>query len=258
MKLKPTSPSITVVLNAWGRPDLFLEQKQAVLNQTIKPKEIMVWHNHHKTESFNPSWFEGTTYSGCNYNMGVWSRFMMALNAKTEYICVFDDDTIPGTKWFENCIDTIQTHNGLLGTAGVNFNTSLGYKPFEHVGWRKPNEKIVRVDIVGHAWFFRREWLGLFWEEMPLIELPSIAGEDIHFSYALQKNGINTFCPPHPIGKEEMWGSTKGLVYGRSGPAISKKKKGWRAMNKCYKHYVSKGFKPHTCVQKESLQKSGG
>ena len=41
-----------------------------------------------------------------NYNYGVWARFAYALNARTDYVCVLDDDTIPGNRWLGNCLNT--------------------------------------------------------------------------------------------------------------------------------------------------------
>src|SRR5690606_35792088 len=97
-------------------------------------------------------------YSQSNNNFGVWARFAYALNAISDYVCVIDDDTVPGNQWFENCLKTLEIHNGLLGTIGIKYHTNQGYFPSTRYGWANPNETIVEVDIVGHCWFFRREW----------------------------------------------------------------------------------------------------
>jgi hypothetical protein len=52
-------------------------------------------------------------------------------------------------------------------------------------------------------------------------ELPdpkyNTCGEDMHFSYMLQKYaGIKTYVPPHPRSDMEMWGSIKGAYGGDS------------------------------------------
>jgi hypothetical protein len=47
-------------------------------------------------------------------------------------------------------------------------------------------EKVGEADIVGHSWFFERELLTAFWRELPDPKFDR-AGEDIHFSYMLQK-----------------------------------------------------------------------
>ena len=149
-------------------------------------------------------------------------RFAFALNAKSEYICIFDDDTIPGRKWLENCYNTIQTREGLLGTIGLlyqnpfppdNPNCSY-YEYYERVGWANPNEEIKQVDLVGHSWFFKKEWLSDYWREQPNPKY-NLCGEDMHFSYMLQKyRNLPTFVPSHPKNDTEMWGSIKGSIYG--------------------------------------------
>ena len=81
----------------------------------------------------------------------------------------------------------------------------------------------MEVDIVGHAWFFRQEWLGLLWQFRPNYDIMLKAGEDISFSYMLQKNGIKTYVPPHPKDNIEMYGSHPGKAweYGMDSAAIS-------------------------------------
>ena len=82
---------------------------------------------------------------------------------------------------------------GILGSAGVILNSGI-YVDHTRSGWPAKNENIERVDLVGHAWFFKREWLKYLWMEKPATW---DNGEDIHFSYLAQKYGnIQTYCPP--------------------------------------------------------------
>jgi GT2 family glycosyltransferase len=71
---------ITVILTKYKRPHLLENQFISLRNQTLKPDEILVCDNSLQ-------------------NLGVWARFSMALNAKSDFVCVIDDDTIPGIKW---------------------------------------------------------------------------------------------------------------------------------------------------------------
>ena len=50
-----------------------------------------------------------------------------------------------------------------------------------------------------------------------------VAGEDIAFSSYLQKAGINTYVPPHPKDRLDLWGSdpTKAWKYGQEPVGIS-------------------------------------
>lgn len=232
---------ITVILNGWKRPHFLKEQLSAINNQTVKPKEIMMWQN--CPDGFTPELTQGLTIATSNKNMGVWARFAYALNAKTEYICVLDDDTMPGSKWFENCLNTIKTNEGLLGTVGLIYNTTAGYYPNNRHGWAKPNDGIIQVDIVGHAWFFKREWLTAYWRELPPIGF-DVVGEDMHFSYTIQKYlGLNTYVPPHPPNDKEMWGSLKGWEMGTEQNALSLIPSNIDKMNEYLKILISKGFK---------------
>jgi GT2 family glycosyltransferase len=175
-------------------------------NQTIKPDEILLWYNN--PGDSDPNYEIGTKIptAYCTANFGVWARFAFALNAKSEYICIFDDDTIPGKKWLENCLNTMKTHEGLLGTVGLYYPQPLPaqhpqcsyYEYYERYGWVSGNDEIKQVDLVGHSWFFKKEWLSDYWRELPDPKY-NICGEDMHFSYMLQKyRGIPTYVPAHP------------------------------------------------------------
>lgn len=211
---------ITVILNGFRRPQNLDEQIQALSKSTIKPDHIMVWYNNpgigHK---FNDSVIANHIAAVNTNNWGVWARFFYAFNAPTKYVCVFDDDTIPGTKWLENCLNTMETHRGLLGTIGLLFPSgSPGYySRYFRAGWDQRNngesQRVCEVDFVGHSWFFEKDWLQYFVRELPEFPRWSMCGEDMHFSYTLRKYaGIDTFTPPHPKDDIEMWGSTKGHI----------------------------------------------
>ena len=76
-------------------------------------------------------------------------------------------------------------------------------------GWPSSNTSTVEVDLVGHSWFFRREWLTKFWNDLPPVSGFDFMGEDMHLSFAVQRYlGISTYVPPHPTDDREMWGST--------------------------------------------------
>jgi hypothetical protein len=232
---------ITVILNGYKRPQFLNEQINAIQNQTIKPKEIMLWQNN--SEGFENIIPDNIVTAVSNKNLGVWARFSYALNAKTEYICIFDDDTIPGSKWFENCLETMKTHEGLLGTIGLIYQYPNRYRPNTRYGWDNPNEETIQVDIVGHCWFFKREWLTSFWRELPPLGI-DIVGEDMHFSYTLQKYlGLNTYVPPHPKDDKEMWGSIKGWEMGTEKNALSFNESNIHLMDYYHSLLVNKGFK---------------
>ena len=87
------SKSITVVLNAYKRSNL-KEQVEAIRKQTVPVKEIFYWQNTAPGFEYDEDTYMELNASLSNYNYGVWARFAYALNAKSDYVCVIDDDTI--------------------------------------------------------------------------------------------------------------------------------------------------------------------
>jgi GT2 family glycosyltransferase len=212
---------ITVILNGYKRGNRLGEQLEALQNQTLPPNEILLWYNSpddHTEINYDIGTKIPAAY--CNYNFGVWARFYYAFNSKNPYVCVFDDDTIPGERWLENCMETMKTHEGLLGTVGLLYLNPLPpehssyYERYLRFGWPGNNDNPIEVDLVGHSWFFKKEWLSYMVRELPDPKY-NTCGEDMHFSYMLQKyGGIKTYVPPHPKGDKSLWGSLKGGEYG--------------------------------------------
>ena len=211
---------VSVILNVFKRPHTLESQIEAIKNQTIKVRseDIHVWYNtpNEDIEQFLPNDDKIRTYE-CNYNTKFFGRFTLPLLCKTKYIAIFDDDIIPGKKWFENCIKNIEQQNGILGGSGVITNGKT-YSPNIKVGWNGIHaDKAAMVDLVGHAWFFKQDSAKLMWLEPP----PSWEnGEDIFLSYVAQKYGIPTYVPPHPENEKDLWSNqpdkakTNGVEWG--------------------------------------------
>jgi GT2 family glycosyltransferase len=216
--------SIVAVLSIYRRPQYFKEQVESLLNQTILPMEIFIWINKHEdnvdfveTELegiLNSFHFEGFRVIKNDFNWKFHGRYSIAQMAQSEYVCVLDDDTIPGNQWFENCIKSMKLKNGLMGSIGeIYYITPENYVYMYKIeGWRSNNKVIKRVDVVGHSWFFRKEWLKFLWMEEPVTW---DVCEDIQFSYCLQKyGGIYSYVPPQPVENLDLCGSLKGYEYG--------------------------------------------
>jgi len=234
---------VDFVLNVFKRPESFNLQLGAVLNQTVKPNQIFVWEN---GEASVPSGLaRDLIHVRSSRNLGVWSRFALALNSNADYICILDDDTIPGRRWVENCLASMRQKEGLYGARGLRFESKYSYSLYEEFGVHNPNDSVEIVDIVGHAWFFRREWLAAYWGEYINAFDEALAGEDMHFSFALQKTlGLPTLVPPHPQNNLEFWGSLPDTAkrLGTSNVAISKSPRAMDKFERALRHYRSKGF----------------
>lgn len=243
---------VSVVMNLYKHPEGLEEQLQAVESQNLKPKEILLYQDGTSDTISIPehlvSRFTVIDISPCN--VGVWGRFYFAQRYATgSYICVLDDDTIPGRRWLENCHFAMQEQEGLYGTVGVVLDDARKY-PYENslywrrIGWCNPNIHTVEVDFVGHSWFFKKEWLQWLLEAPKEIQL-KIAGEDMAFSYQLQKHGIKTFVPPHPERELDLFGSIphRAKKLGTQKDKISQHHESSRVFNKAVNILIDKGWK---------------
>ena len=208
-------PAISVILTAWMRPQYLEEQVERVLNQTVPPCEVVLWYNAPPKKlgfierkplvSFKNDRFVRKIV--CDHNFGIIPRFTLASCLEGDFVCIFDDDTLPGERWFENCLNYVDAEKVLCGTIGLRYLSRTELKTQKpRMGWEGMNEKLEFVDLVGHSWFFRRHWAKYFWDEEPVLRT---FGEDIHFCAMLQRRGIRTACPPHPPGNRSLWGSVK-------------------------------------------------
>jgi len=236
------TPSISVILNVYKRPHMLEPQLESILGQTVNvnPKNIHVWYNFSDVEQLSPSIPEVKTYV-CNWNTKFFGRFTLPLLCRTKYIAIFDDDNLPGCKWFENCLNVINTEetNGVLGGTGVILKDTENFK----VGWNGDTfDHTMRVDFIGQTWFFRQEWAKYMWYEPPICW---DNGEDIMFCYLVQKyGGVNTFVPPHPTTDTDMWSTHFGTAWkvGRDGNA-SWRLGGHRAMReRIYQTCIKRGW----------------
>ena len=236
--------SITVILNCYRRPEYLKEQIISIKEQTVKPKEIWLWVNYHEdNKDIDFAEFDVDRVIRNDYNWKFYGRFAGAMLSDSKFIAMFDDDTIPGKKWFQNCLDTMKTNEGILGGAGVILNGNK-YTGHDRFGWSSRNEKIVEVDLVGHAWFFKQEWLKYLWMEKPFTWEN---GEDIQFSYCAQRfGGIKTYCPPHPKYDKELFSSMKGYELGVDDKATSKARNHkifYPQRDACVKNAINNGWK---------------
>lgn len=210
---------ITVILNCYRRPYNLKMQIDAIRAQSAQPKQIWLWINHHEdNEGFDTSDLDVDRVFKNDFNWKFYGRFAAALLADSEYIAIYDDDTVPGSRWHENCLNTMQTHEGILGSAGIILKSDQ-YVDHDRCGWPTQNKKVTEVDLVGHAWFFKREWLRYLWQEKPVTW---DNGEDIQFGFmAKVHGGIPTYCPPHPPEDKDLHGSILGNELGIDNKATS-------------------------------------
>lgn len=252
-----TKFDISVVVNLYKRPECLEKQLQALENQTLKPTKIMLFHD--AVASGEPITLPSMLKDKFDIievatkNTGVWGRFKFAKQAKTNYVCVFDDDTIPGNRWLESCHYQMQHQEGLYGANGVIMINPEEYPlNFISFGWKNPNKKLLAVDFVGHSWFFKTKWLDSLFQAPKSIQELKICGEDMSFSYQLQKVlNLPTYVPPHPSRKYDLYGSLPGYArkFGSTKVALSACKHNTTLYNKAINILLQQDYKWQTVLQ---------
>ena len=240
---------VDIVLTAYKRPEVLLQQIEAIKRQTYKIDNIFLFQD--CINSYYRIVFDDTILERFNdvyvaeNNEGVWGRFRYANRiSNNEYICIFDDDTIPGKKWIENCVKEFSNVEGIYGTNGIIVKSPDKY-PYDmaHVGWHKPNKKTIQVDFVGHSWFLKKAWLGYMLKKNEQYNYKYV-GEDMALSFACQEIGVDTFVPPHPYEDIEKWGSIPcfGDSYGRKECGISISENNLAMMNQAIVNMAKGGW----------------
>jgi len=249
---------ITVILNCYRRPQNLKFQIEALLNQTIPPSNIWIWMNRSDELHF----FDWTETQALieehnirtlqsNYNWKYCGRFSLACMVDTTWTAIFDDDTIPGTNWFANCLECMDNVHSdphenvpypILGGVGVTLHQNDAYQPNTRHGWVSANEFREKVDLVGHAWFFPAHYIQYMWRKKPMWD----NGEDMHFSAMCQiYGGIDTWVPPHPKSDTSLWSSLHGVQLGVddvASSAVRNHAEFYKQRNECVKRLSNMGW----------------
>jgi len=211
--IRDTADGIGCILNCYKRHDMVDEWVTQITKQTMAVSEIHILFNTQPPANLLTRLSSDgriTNIVVSIANLGVWNRFLYAQNLQTEFVCIFDDDTIPGAKWIENCYEHMLQQEGIYGTVGLRIHDDITYMNHSRFGWPSANESREEVDLVGHSWFFKKQWLEAYWRDLPPASGFKFMGEDMHFSYAIQKYlGLQSFVPPHPASDKDLWGSIK-------------------------------------------------
>ncbi len=238
----PTNDGITVILTAYRRAEYLKDQIKALRAQTIPPKEIWVWSNRSEEELLDISELADRVIAS-NTNFLFWGRFALANLVRTGYVAFFDDDILPQPRWFENCLNTLAKEDGILGGSGVLLPPSGGYSSKHKAGWNgKHLSSTTQVDLVGHAWFMKKEHVNYMWREEPA---SWDNGEDIHLSYmALKYGNIKTLVPPHPENDQTLWSCRPdfGKIVGRLKVATYKTQDHKQTRSNIVNHYREDGW----------------
>ena len=241
---------ITAILTVWKRNNLSQQISQLV-NQTKKPSQIWIYQNESHLDIRIPEevkkQYNISIIQSKDINFKFHGRFVLPLLCDTEYVAIFDDDTIPGTKWLENCLDTSKRNNCIVGANGRTMKSGFEDSNEQHMlafGDGRPVEEEIEVDFVGHCWFFKAEWCRNLWKDRPL---SWDNGEDIHLAAACQiYEGIKCYVPKMPTNDKALWGDLQPHL-GSDEHASWKRGTHAKLRSDIVRYWCEKGWQPMVC-----------
>lgn len=243
--------SVTVICTLYKRPDNLIKQLKAIQNQSLSPAEILLFQDgiqgDYTIRIADSLKNQFQKVEICSSNEGVWGRFRFARTASSKYICIFDDDTIPGSRWLENCHFSMLGQEGVYGTIGILFHkyNNYPYSGYCRIGWANPNDTIRQVDFVGHSWFVKKKYLEWMFEGTEKYQALKYVAEDMCLSVKCLEHDIHTFVPEHPRNNTALWGSLPefGNKLGISDSALSLNTKNHLKMQKAVENLVKEGWR---------------
>lgn len=208
------------VITLWKRVEYLEEQLDAVFGQSVPPEKVILIQNEYHFDIPNDIRSRDRVeviQSGLN---SLYTRWIVGYLADAKFVCVFDDDVIPGSNWIQSCIRASEKHNALVGPSGRRA------KPSETPAWESvetvgSNDDAI-CDWVCNSYFFQTAWIKY------IVEARRYRGshktfDDIQLATTLKALGnINCVVPAQPGSDERLNGHLK-RKYGHDEHALWKR-----------------------------------
>ncbi len=213
---------LTVIINGWARPTALSLVWEAIQYQTRRPRETWIIQSDPGDKAEVPRAFLAnarrfdTRVIDSDLDHGCWFRFCLAaLQCRTRYVALYDDDTVPGRRALESALADIARTPGVYGAYGMTLlRVDGGPRYWQRAlsGWPAPTEHPVAVDLSGQMWLLETRWLKEMLKHLPdrLLDSPRPArecGEEMCVSFAAQRLGLRTFAFAQGTGRNERLAS---------------------------------------------------
>mmetsp|Transcript_110659 Transcript_110659/g.191820 ORF Transcript_110659/g.191820 Transcript_110659/m.191820 type:complete len:321 (-) Transcript_110659:96-1058(-) len=139
-------------------------------------------------------------------NLKFHGRFLLPPSFTAEFSCLWDDNILPGRRLLETSRKSCRGTGGALIGGNGRFIRSLkkqgqrGKILEEEKGdYCKERVPLTKVDYVGHSWFFPTDHVRYMWD-FPWLTWRT--GEDMQFSFVLQRHNISSYVAAQPTTDE--------------------------------------------------------
>jgi len=217
---RPPRSGWSAIITLWKRSEYLEEQLEAIYNQSVRPKEIIIIQNENHfliDEKIYQKYDLKLIRSDIN---SLYHRWIISYLSSGEYVCVFDDDVIPGKDWIKLCYRVSQNHNALVGPSG-RVARPTSDPAWESVEGHAGEDRI--CDWVCNSYFFKADWLRHI-VAASRYDDHQMTFDDIQLAAALKAvGGIISVVPGQPSDKSDYAGHSK-RQYGHDSHALWKRK----------------------------------
>lgn len=215
----PVGPfvDLTVLLAYSTRPELIAVQHRLLSTQSVQPRAVFAHVNPSDKIEIPPAamaMIDAIPNTRPNVDIGAWARWGLVATVGTEFVCIIDDDCMPGPRWFELALAKIQATEGdsIVCAAGIVYRSDR-FDDIALVGPEAPPATEVDVDVGRGAWFMRTSTARRVLAEEPAWPMLSTG---LHVASVVQAlEGFTTVLPYSPADRAG-WGMLDPAVAARS------------------------------------------
>ena len=191
-KLKKQRKTFSVVIQSYNRQSNIPIILKRIRKCTQQPNRIIIWNDNDGSGKDLPDFpgVEVINAHNTNYNHN-FGAMVACWFCDTDYIALLDDDSLPGTKWFEFCLKNIKPKQIYTGLGFVIRGET--YINRASVKSRVENKiSFTEVHSAGNTYFFHKDAI------IPMFKIRPDKWDhlvDLHFSFLARTEGYKVFVP---------------------------------------------------------------
>src|SRR6056300_33310 len=199
---------ITTVLTVTDRLEYLQSQLESIKNQTVSSEIFIHWNNDTEYELEYPS----VIYRNQHKSTPLYSRFINSINITTPYVFICDDDTLPGKKYLEKCLEFSKNKDVCIVSCGMNFNEGeTKYNVNKRIRQSEFLKVPTQVNMGGQGYFLKTELLRKYCNYKTH---STLSGEDIHLGFVCYKENIPIYVLDKDENDKDTW---QDLTLGKRG-----------------------------------------
>ena len=241
-----------MILTVFKRGHLLREQLRRLAASSLRPAAVWVWQTGAHTDVrpiLREAYPSAALIQVTGHDFMYHGRFLPALQAETQHLCILDDDALPGREYLASGLAEL-ARLGPRGAVGCDGRSAVYAGPrFSSFSYEHGD-----VDFPIHCYLFRTELARAFWALPPYT---FTNGEDIQFGAALQIVARARMHVP-PEARGEARGDTSDGTLGIDAVAAHKRKGHHEVRAELVRYWMSLGWRPRRAPGDAGAKASSG